>query len=162
MPHSDEKISYFDRAVKAVKDNPFGYGVLGLIILYAAYWAFTTYLGPMKPGAFLQRTSYDNSIYVLVYPNKNSVKNYYVPGEITRSENGYTIASVTWPNGGYSTFDDCQIYLEKRTSCTISNSKESEAIVNRMVNDKNYLPSVQELLNEPAYYIQLTNNLVSK
>lgn len=153
---------FADRAFEAVKANPLGYAILAAIILWIAYWAFTTYLGPKKPGAFLERTSYDNTIYVQVYPDKTGTKNYNVPGEVTRGENGYTISQVTWPNGGYSTFDDCQIYLDKRTECTISNSKESEAIVDKMLNDKNYTPSVQELLNEPSFYIQLTSNEVSK
>jgi len=155
MPEHDEKPAAIDRAIKAIKDNPYGYGVLLIIILFVAHWAFTSYLGPKRPGAFLERTSYENTVYVQVYSDKTGTKNYYLPGDVSRGENGYTISEVSWPNGGDSTFDDCQITLGKRSECLITNSKEFE---NYDINSND----IDKLLAMPSYYIQLTNNVVTK
>jgi hypothetical protein len=160
MQHRSEDKSVYQRALNSVKANPLGWGILALIILFIFYSIYKSTLGPKIPGAFLERSSYDNKIYVLVYPTKDSVKNYYVPGDITRDENGYSITSATWPDGGYSTFDNCQIYLDKKTACTITNSKQFIDLVNDPNSLKNI--DVQRLESIPDFYVQLTSNPVSK
>ena len=151
----------FKKYIDDLKKNPVGHFVLLLIVVFISYSGIVAFLGPEIPGAFLERTKYNRSLYVLVFPDKNSTKNYRIPGDVTRAENGYTIESVTWPNGGYSTFYSCPISLNSTSSCVIQNSRKSEALSDKAGNDPNYqLNSIKEVLDLPVYYIQPTNSPV--
>lgn len=83
--------------------------------------------GLKQPGALLERASYDAKVYVLVFPDNKSSKNYYLPAEISRN-NGYSLDTLYWPNGGTTDFTDsnCVLYLNLKASCGDGNDNDYE------------------------------------
>jgi hypothetical protein len=100
----------------AEEEKPkYNYALIFVIIALLIY-GYKYYLGPTSPGTLLERgKDYRAKYYVLLYPEDAEVKNYRVPGEISKSGDSYTLFNVYWPNGGSTEFN-CQL--------TINSTKE--------------------------------------
>lgn len=110
-----------------------------IIIIGVVFFVGKSYIGEKGPGSFFERSVYDTKVYVLVFPNSDKTKNYYLPADISKdNENsGYSVNVIHWPNGGTTTFNSCSnVNLNSKTYCPAENSDE-------------------------GYDIQLTNNKVN-
>jgi hypothetical protein len=132
-----------------------GYGILIVITLFIIKYDF----GVSSPGSFFERNSYSTKVYVLASPENNGTKSYSIPADITKDENGYSVNKIYWPNAGYSTFDSCIVYLNKKVNCTVTNSKAFNKLVDKTTQNPDALGNnVNDLLSLPSYYIQLTSH----
>jgi hypothetical protein len=91
--------------------------LLCAIVLVVAVVAAKTYVGVMRPGAFFERGNYTAKVYVLVFPGTDTTKNYYLPADVTKEGSVYSLNKLYWPNGGDSTFNDCEVRLIQKSNC---------------------------------------------
>src|SRR5213082_3085190 len=102
---------------------------LGLLLL--AGWLIVKFFFSVEvPGSWREKGTYETKLYVNVFPDKEKTKNYRLVGDVERYSDcngdgestncysGYRVSKITFPNEGYIEFDDCEISLTKRESCT--------------------------------------------
>lgn len=112
------------------------------IILFFGY-IFGAFSWVEEPGHFFEKRSYEGNFYALVFPDKDSVKNYKVPAELTRVTDGddegsstyYRIDSITFPNSGSPTFSECYPNLKTKTLC-ITDTNEPKDFYIQMTNER--------------------------
>jgi hypothetical protein len=114
------------------------YLVIGIIALVLFFIFSKQYFGLKHPGSFYERTEYSAKVFVLVFPS-DGTKNYYIPADIDRTEGAYDLTAIYWPNGGTTTFDNCQdLKLNTKVLCSTTDNSG----------------------NDIDYHIQLTGNVV--
>jgi len=116
---------------KGLREAAGRYGPAALlcaIVLVVAIVAAKTYLGGMRPGAFFERGNYTAKVYVLVFPDADTAKNYYLPADVTKAGSVYSLKKLYWPDGGSSTFDDCEVRLNQKSNCRAEGSDIAYAI----------------------------------
>lgn len=106
--------------------------IIGVVVV--SYIVVMRYFTVPVPGNLLEKSVYDTKLYVNVFPDSNSVKNYRLVGDVSREmdcdDDGnncfrwYQLTKFTFPNNGYIEFDDCQVYLNKKVSCTDYHSND--------------------------------------
>lgn len=100
------------------------------IILFLVYVFFGRYIiGTEIPGSMFEKPAYDRKFYVNLFKDSDYSKNYRVVGDLHvfrecdgggDEEECYSVGVVekaTFPNGGYITFDDCRVQLNKKIYC---------------------------------------------
>jgi hypothetical protein len=97
------------------------WGRYGLLAIAAVVGFFVVkhYWGDAVPGAFFERgAEYEQSVYLSLYPEGSTVKNYHVKGDIWHHGDTYSLMKVYWPNGGYTTFSGCDnLSLDNKGLC---------------------------------------------
>jgi len=73
--------------------------------LSVMYVTMKDYWGSDTIGSFFSKYTFDTQYYVQLFPKNSKSKNYLVPAELHIDEDRIYIYKVTWPDGGYSTFD---------------------------------------------------------
>jgi len=99
-------------------------------VLFMIYSLFLSqWLGDTNLGSFWQKSNYQTQYWVYLQPENANDKNYRLKGDITKDDNGYTLTKVYWSNGGYSTFDDCNLdsaVSDKDTANCSTNDENSD------------------------------------
>lgn len=90
-----------------------GFTLLGVFVLWLAWGLFLNqWLGSTTVGSPWAKNNFDTQYWVYLKPDNADSKNYRVKGDISRVDGTYLISEVYWPNGGSSTFDDCQLQVQ--------------------------------------------------
>jgi hypothetical protein len=101
-------------------------GIFGFMF----YHPYTKHFGESKLGSLLEKPDYTTQYYVNLFADKGNSKNYRVvadihvystveqDGEDSYSEKHIVVEKVYWPNGGYTTFDDCELEDGDSGYCT--------------------------------------------
>jgi len=86
------------------------------VVVIGLLWGIASELfgaGEKSIGALLEKREYSAQYWVYLQPDGADAKNYRVKGDIERvsgDDSGqYMLDKVYWPNGGYTTFSDCDI-----------------------------------------------------
>lgn len=106
-----------------------GFTLVGGFLLFLAWGLFLNqWLGNTTVGSPLAKSDFTAQYWVFIQPENAKAKNYRVKADISRSEAGYSLNEVNWPNGGSSTFDDC--YLVSKDGKYVSDGRctSNEAI----------------------------------
>ncbi len=87
-----------------------GFTLLGAFLLFLAWGLFLNqWLGNTQVGSPLAKNNFTAQYWVYIQPDDAEAKNYRVKGDISRYDGEYSLNKVYWANGGYITFDDCQL-----------------------------------------------------
>lgn len=104
-----------------------GFTLLGLFLFWIVWSLFLNqWLGSTTVGSVWAKTNFNTQYWVYLQPNNATSKNYRVKGDITRLDGIYFLSKIYWDNGGYLTFDDCNLYkndgvYKSEDSCQSSN-----------------------------------------
>jgi hypothetical protein len=108
MSNGDEYI--VDTKYLRVSYAVVGFTLLGAFLLWLAWGIFLNqWLGSTTVGSPWAKNNFETQYWVYVQPENAEAKNYRVKGDVSRDDGIYSISRVYWPNGGTSTFDDCQL-----------------------------------------------------
>jgi hypothetical protein len=87
-----------------------GMALVGSFLLLLVWSLFLNqWLGTTTVGSMWAKTNFDTQYWVYIQPDNADTKNYRVKGDISRYDGEYSLNKVYWANGGYITFDDCQL-----------------------------------------------------
>ena len=101
---------------------------LGLI-LFVGWLLLKWFFSVEIPGHWLEKGSYEAQVYVNLFTDKDSSKNYRLVADIERYTDcdsdgeqsncysGYRVHNIKFPNEGYIEFDDCEATLNKKVHC---------------------------------------------
>lgn len=90
-----------------------------VLIAAVIIWVGSYYWGTARPGAFLERgQDYEAKMIVRLYPDDSEAKNYELPADISKLDGYYRLDRVYWPNGGYVDFDDCDVVIDEKSTCS--------------------------------------------
>jgi hypothetical protein len=87
-----------------------GSKIVGLLfILIIVYFVYRNYLGEQRIDSWIEKPKYTTQYWVSLQPDNEEAKNYRVKADIFHDAPDYYLTKVYWPNGGSSTFDDCNL-----------------------------------------------------
>lgn len=110
-----------------------GFALVGAFLLFLAWGLFLNqWLGNTTVGSYFAKNNFSAKYWVYIQPENANAKNYRVQSDISRVDGSYGLTKVYWPNGGYSTFEDCVLIEQdgKYVSDGLCNSDE-------LINDGN-------------------------
>ena len=111
--------------------NALVYTFIAAFLLWIAWGlGLNQWLGDTTVGSPFAKNDFTAKYWVYLQPDNAEAKNYRVEGDISRNDGIYSLDKVYWPNGGNSTFDDCQ--LESEDGKYVSNSSCAS---NELIND---------------------------
>lgn len=91
-------------------NNAIVYTLLGAFFLWIAWGlGLNQWLGNTSMGSPFAKSNFTTQYWVYLQPDNAEAKNYRVKADISRVDGEYSLDKVYWPNGGSSTFDDCQL-----------------------------------------------------
>jgi hypothetical protein len=104
--------------------------VVALIFIgIVGWWLLHVFFATTIPGNWLEKGDYEAKVYVNLFPDDDSTKNYRLVGDIERSSDcdsdgessscysSYYLHKITFPDEGHIAFDDCTIELHKKNYC---------------------------------------------
>lgn len=79
--------------------------VIALCLCLSVYYSGSKlFWGNNTIGDFLSKNEFDTQYYVQMFPDKDSVTNYYVPADLHVIGGEICIDKVYWPDGSHTTF----------------------------------------------------------
>jgi len=123
------------------REYPIGFTLVMIGIILFNIWTSPVFWGLMGSQDIKRKPLGEHCYYVVVQEHK-STKSYTIPGKIEKSEDGYHIVNVYWPNGGYLYFEDMPLCeVDKECSAFDQNGRDWDL---KLTNNKAEHADVQD------------------
>lgn len=103
---------------------------IGIVVIVALHIGTKHHFGTTTPGSLFEQSSYDEMVYVRLYPGDQITKSYRLPAMISRMDGYYYISFAEFPNGGRVSFESSigngvsDLHLGTRVSVSSDDDQE--------------------------------------